>query len=130
MIFFASIFLAAAPTPGWTKTDEAIEAGRRLVEAIKGRAEFQDSDFLKPLTPADKEALRQFGACKVKYLHHSGKALSNKPNVIVEDPNDVIIGLDCKGVPESTPAGISLYFKDSKVVKIETHNADLMQVDR
>ena len=121
--------LAAAQPDQATKSSPEIDVGKRLVAAIKGKADFVDADFAKPLTSADKSALRQFAGCKVRHVQHTGTPLPNKPFTIVENPNDIGIGLDCKGVPYDSPVGISLRFENGKVVKVETHNADLMRVD-
>ena len=121
--------MAAAPL-GATKRSPEIQAGWRVVAGIKGKAEFEDNDFAKPLTAGDKAALRQFANCKVTRVNHTGTAASTQPFVVVEDPNAIGIGLDCRGAPANMPVGISLQFKDGKIVKVETHNADLMKVDR
>jgi len=121
--------MAAAPL-GATKRSPEIQAGWRVVAGIKGKADFEDKDFAKPLTPGDKAALRQFAHCNVTRVNHTGIAASTRPFVVVEDPNAIGIGLDCRGAPANMPVGISLQFKDGKIVKVETHNADLMKVDR
>ena len=120
--------LSAAPM-GATRSSQEIKAGWRVVAAIKGKAEFQDSDFLEPLTAGDKAALRQFGTCKVTRVNHTGTTVSIRPFVVVENPNEVSIGLDCRGAPDDMPVGISLQFKNGKIIKVETHNADLMKVN-
>jgi hypothetical protein len=121
--------LSAAPM-GATRSSHEIKAGWRVVAAIKGKGEFQDNDFLQPLTAGDKATLRQFGTCKVTRVNHTGTAVSSRPFVVVEDPNEVSIGLDCRGAPDDMPVGISLQFQDGKITKVETHNADLIKVSR
>jgi hypothetical protein len=125
-----SLAMMSAAPMGATRSSQEIKAGWRVVAAIKGKAEFQDSDFLKPLTAGDKAALRQFGTCKVTRVNHTGTAVSTRPFVVVEDPNEVSIGLDCRGAPDDMPVGVSLQFQDSKIVKVETQNADLIKVSR
>ncbi len=129
MILLTLSMVAAAPLGAITRSPE-IQAGWRVVAGIKGKADFEDTDFLKPLTPRDKAALRQFARCKVTRVNHTGTAASTRPFVVVEHPNEIGIGLDCRGAPDNMPVGISLQFKDGKIVKVETHNADLMKVDR
>jgi len=126
LLLIAALFAARADE--LTKSSPEVDVGKRLVAAIKGKAEFHDADFMKPLVDADKAALRRFAACKVSNINHAGTPLPNNVFTVVEDPNQIVIGLDCKRVPYSTPAGISLVFENGKVVKVETHNADLLRV--
>jgi hypothetical protein len=101
----------------------------RLVAAIKGGAEFQDADFEKRLGEADKAVLRRFATCKVTHIGYAMNFLPKRSDVLVRDFNHVAVGFGCKGVPRDTPVGISLYLRDGKIAKIETHNADLMRVE-
>jgi len=109
---------------------DGIAIANRVVAAIGNKADFRESDFVKPLGESDKSALRRFAACKVTYVNYTAAEQPDRPGVLVEDPNEVAIGFDCRGVPKRTPAGISLHLLDGKIAKIETHNADLMKVDR
>jgi hypothetical protein len=119
--------LAIGGDDQFTRSSAEISAGKRVVAAIKGKAEFEDADFVKPLTAGDKAALRRFAGCKVRRVRHTGTPVPGDLFTIVENPNEVGIGFDCKGVPYETPAGISLRFQNGKIVKVETHNADLMR---
>jgi hypothetical protein len=111
-------------------TSDGIAVANRVAAAIRSTADFQASDFVKPLGESNKSALRRFAACKLTYVNYIATEQPARPGVLVEDPNDVAIGFDCKGVPKRTPAGISLHLQDGKIAKIETHNADLLKVDR
>jgi hypothetical protein len=124
-----AIFLALLGQAEDAAARNEIAIGERLVAAIKGEAEFEDSDFAKPLGEGDKVALRRFAKCKVKNIGHVLIADPTRPNVLVRKFNDVSVRLDCKGVPWGTPAGISLHLQDGKIARIETHNADLMRAN-
>ena len=126
MIAAAALVLAftgAAPSdPGL-----GIKMARRLTAAIKGEADFQDSDFAHPLEAADKAALRQFAQCKVGGITYMLTADPSEPDTYSQNPNEVLVHFGCKGVSEQTPVGVTLHLRGGKIEQVETHNADLMR---
>ena len=130
MIHFAlALLLIAGDQSDHPVAKQGIAMGERLVAAIKGKAAFQDRDFVKPLAEADKAALRRFAKCKVTNIGHMALADPKDPNVLVRQFNDVSVSLKCKGAPWDMPVGISLHLENGKIARIETHNADLMALD-
>jgi hypothetical protein len=122
-----TLFLGLAASTATPTGGDGIAMAKRVVAAIKGEAQFQDSDFVRPLAVADKAALQPFAACKVTNIAYALVPDPKERDTYSEDPNFVGVGLDCKGVPAETPVGISLHLKDGKIATIETHNADLMR---
>ncbi|MEO7364813.1 MAG: hypothetical protein ABIW03_00670 [Sphingomicrobium sp.] len=110
-----------------TDANNGIAIGKRLVAAIKGKAVFQDADFVKALGERDKTALRRFATCKASSIDYIMHLHPTRPNVVIRNLNLVAVGFDCKGVPWDTPVGISLFLNGGKISKIEIHNADLMR---
>lgn len=106
---------------------DGISMAKRVAAAIKGEAEFQDSDFARPLQASDKATLRQFASCKVGNIAYALIRDPKEPDTYSEDPDFIGIALDCKGVSPETPVAVSLHLKDGKIATIETHNADLMR---
>lgn len=121
-----ALLLSATAAQTGADTD-GVAVGKRLVAAIKGKAEFADADFSKKLGEQDKAALRQFGNCRVRGVSQGLLRSAERPDVFIEDPNLIYIRLGCKGVPSDTPVGITLHMEAGKVKKVETHNADLME---
>ena len=130
------MFLTLAALSGAVPAEQgaSINEGRaiagRLVAAIKGKADFDDQDFAKPLNDGDKAALRSFGDCEIRRITNAGLPQVRGSRAFVPNPNDLVVTFNCEGVSESTPVGVSLYLENGKVAKIETHNADLMKVVR
>ena len=109
-------------------TDDGIAMAKRVTAAIKGQAEFQDSDFVRPLEASDKAALRGFAPCKVEEITHTLMADPTERDTYMSNPNEVLVRFGCKGVPSSTPVGITLELRNGRIETVETHNADLMKV--
>ena len=129
LITLAALSSVVPPVQGASIAEGHAIAGR-LVAAIRGEADFQDEDFARPLKDADKAALRSFVACGLRRITNAGMPQPRGSRAYVPNPNDVVVTFDCKGVSDSTPVGITLHLQNGKVAKIETHNADLMRVDR
>ena len=110
---------ASAPADGMT-------LAKRVTAAIKGATDFQDVDFVRPLSSTSKAALRKFASCKVDEIEHWLKADPGEPDTYVTDPDNVLVRYNCKGVPSATPAGLSLRLREGKIATIEMHNADLV----
>ena len=127
IILAAALFVSGQAHSG--DAGEGIAVAKRLVSAIKGKADFRDSDFVKTLGESDKAALRQFAPCKVSRINYQLSPHPTQSNALVRDPNSVGVGFECKGVPFRTPVAISLELESGRIAKIETHNADLMRRD-
>ena len=125
MITLALTLALAAASPA-TGAD-GMSMAKRLVAAIKGEAEFQNADFARPLEAGDKAALRRFAPCKVAEVTYTLLPDPVEQDTYVQNPNDVLVRLGCRGVSPETPVGISLHLSNGKIDKIETHNADLMR---
>ena len=130
LLMTLAALLSVAPPAQSSSIDEGHAVAGRLVAAIMGKADFQDQDFTKPLNGADKAALRSFAACEIRRITNAGIPQPRGTRAFVPNPNDVVVTSNCEGVSESTPVGITLYLENGKVAKVETHNADLMKVDR
>ena len=129
MLMTLAALSSVVPPPQSSSIAEGHAVAGRLVAAIRG-ADFQDQDFARPLKDADKGALRSFAACGLRRITNAGIPQPRGSRAFVPNPNDVVVTFDCKGVSDSTPVGITLHLQNGKVAKIETHNADLMRVDR
>jgi len=114
----------ASPAPAGSG---GIAMAKRLTAAIKGEAEFHDSDFSRPLEPSDKAALRGFAPCKVENITYTLAADPTEPDTYVRNPNEVLVRFGCKGVSIKTPVGLSLHFRNGRIETVETHNADLIR---
>ena len=113
---------AAASPPG-----DGIAMANRVTAAIKGAADFQDGDFVRPLGAGEKAALRRFAACGVAQTDYTLKADPTEEDAYVRNPDRVLVEFACDGVPRGTPVGISLHLQGGRIVTVETHNADLMR---
>lgn len=123
-----AILLGLVGTTGETPARDGLAIGERLVAAIKGKAEFQDSDFEKQLVEADKAALRRLADCNVRTLGHAAYPTEER-NVLERNFDHVVIEFGCSGVSLKTPVGIFLHLHDGKIATLELKNADLMRVD-
>ena len=121
------ILLGAATASPVADGNDGLAMAQRLTAAIRGEAAFRDSDFATPLEAGDKAALRRFGSCKVAEISYTLLPDPTERDTYVQNPNDVLVRLGCKGVPTTTPVGLSVHLKDGKIGTIETHNADLMR---
>ncbi|QNM82940.1 hypothetical protein H8M03_00820 [Sphingomonas sabuli] len=125
----------AAPSVRGAITVPAEGVAQRLIAAIRGERLFAEKDFVQPLAAADKQVLRNFGACDVAYFGHPADAamdnLSAKQLVsaseVTLDPNRVLVRFNCDGVSTETPVGLTLHLVDNRIAKVEAHNADLMK---
>ena len=123
LIILASL---AARTDGLAKR-HGIEIGDRLIAAIQGKAEFQDSDYRKKLSEDDRNTLRRLAICKAKDVHYGLLQHPTKPTVFVRNFNHVIMDFGCRGVPSDQPVTIILRLSDGKVERFELHNTHLMK---
>jgi hypothetical protein len=125
---FALLIGAAGQTDGLQDVD-GIAIGKRVVAAVTGETDFQDSDFAKPLTQEDKTALRNFNQCGFERVIFRKTAFPKVVSVSNADPNEVKVWFVCKGVPASIPVGFSLLLRDGKIASVETHNAEYLRVE-
>jgi hypothetical protein len=116
-------FAAVAASPA----DDGIAIAKRLSAAIKGQAEFQNSDFARPLEASDMAALRGFAPCRITNIYHMLKPDPVERDTYVQNPDQVVVMFGCKGVPINSPAALTLHLRNGKVVRVETHSADLMR---
>ena len=124
-----ALLLTAGDQSNDPNAKQGIAVAERFVDALKGTADFQNEDFVKPLAEADKAALRQFGQCKMRGVGHMLMADPKSPSVLVRQFNDISVRMDCKGAKRDLPIGLSLHLEGGKIARIETHNADLLRVE-
>ena len=115
--------LVGAAAPSGT---DGISMTKRVVAAIRGEVQFQDSDFVHPLRTREKATLREFAGCRTDRIFYMLKPVPAERDTYVENPDDIFVIFACKGVPIGSPAAMSVHLKDGKISTIETHNADLL----
>ena len=120
------LFVAQAAT---TTSPEGLALAERFASAVKGETDFEDADFIKPLSAGDKIALRSFGNCRVRHVGYVAIPDKTQSNTVSANPNQLGLDFKCAGVPARTPVAISLHLEAGKIATIETHNAELMRRD-
>ena len=120
-----SVFGAVISGEGQPATD-GIAMAKRFNSAISGQSEFHDADFVRPLDAAEKAALRRFGQCKVDDVSYRWMPDPVEEDTYIRNRNQVLVTYGCPGVPQTTPAGITLHLKNGRIGTLETHNADLL----
>ena len=108
---------------------EGIKKAERFAAAIEGKADFQDADFTKALSPQEKSALREIGKCKVQQVGYAANPDPLLKNAVEQDTNRLGVALDCAGVSSTSPVAISLHLQDGRISRVETHTADPMRRD-
>ena len=112
-----------------TVSPEGLALAERFAAAVKGEADFQDTDFVSPLTEGDKAALRSMAKCKVRDIGYVAIPDPVESNTASPDPNRLGVRFRCKGVSPLTPVAISLHLDGGKIGTVQTHNTELMGRD-
>jgi len=112
-----------------TISPESLALAERFAAAVEGKSEFQDADFVTPLTESDKAALRSFAKCRVRDVGFVAIPDPTESNTSSPDPARLGVRFRCKGVSPRTPVAISLHLDAGKIGTLETHNAELMRRD-
>ena len=129
MVLLSAILAGLAAQAPEPVAVDGIAIGKRMVAAIKGKSDFQEADFSKPLQELEKESLRSFGKCRLERITYRTESFPKLLASSVADPDVVRVSYACKGVPRDTPVSLSLHLKSGRIASVEMHNADLMRVD-
>ena len=120
-LFAGSILQAKEP-------EQAIVAKRFALAMIAGE-KITEGDFSSPLDGGSLKALSILSYCRLVRVGPTAVADPSKKNVYVETFDKTLVMLKCKGVPDSTPPGLTLTFENGKIKQIATHNLDLIRQD-
>jgi hypothetical protein len=125
--FWALALSAAFALPAHAKSDEQLKAARKFVEAVRGKQDYSGIAFVTPLGAEAKGELARFAKCSVATVNHGLRQDPHHLNSFNLSPDEVEVVGKCRGVPDNTPAGITLHFEGNRISSIETSNFDLIQ---
>lgn len=116
------IFVAALWTANLAVPDEIEQLGaiNRLVEAIHGSRSFEEADFIRSLSAADKEGLMVLSSCKYIGVTPTYRTKANKPNVLIPVADNFLLTWDCRGFAKGMGPQLKLKFVGARIAKIET----------
>jgi hypothetical protein len=122
----AAFTQAAEPstTPIATVMAQEVAVARRLVAAIRNERPYEDSDFITPLSQADKASLAVFSRCSADTVGHSLVAHPRRPSTWVRVPGAVSIRWRCRGRSRGEPTHLSIELKSGRIESLATHLSD------
>ena len=122
-----AIFCALSLPTAALADDTAQDAvAKRFAESLLSEAAFVATDFLVPIDKDSIQALAIFQHCSLDSINRPIGTYMGNGKIAADIKNKIAITLRCRGVPRSSPAGLSLIFEGDKISSVETHNADLV----